>query len=569
MWDFILFTRKKLKDFNLTSIAGIVSLRAIMFLKLKSLLLFITVWSLFFFPTLNFAKTQAERAIKDKILLLSGSEPSTLDPQLASGLPEQVAALALFEGLLNLDPKDCSPVPGLASFWEILPDGKTYIFYLRPEAVWSDGSSIKAQDFIFSAKRILSPALGSALVTFFYPVKGAKGYYEGTVKDFSEVGLSIIDDYTLQIELEEPTPYFLNFLAHASWYPVPESVIQKYGAYDQPHTPWASQGISNGPFVLKKWDLGQKMVFEKNPLYWNQANVKLNGIHMLCMGGGSTQERAFRAGQLHVTDVLPLNKYAALKEKNAPELFVAPAWGTYCYAFNTAKAPFNDRKVRQALSLAIDRKMLIERVVMGDKMPAYTFTPPEGTSYIPPEGLKEDITKAKELLAQAGYPNGQGFPKVKILFNSSEAHSQIAEALQAMWYKNLNIIIDIDSEEWKVFLNTRKAKNFDIVRGNWMGDYLDPLAFLEVYTSFNGNNYTSFASQAYDNLIAESNTTPDPQERYKILQKAESLLLEEIPVLPLYYFNTVHLLDPRVKGWYPNILNLHPFNAVYFEDIES
>lgn len=516
-----------------------------------------------------FAKTKVDQAIEDKILIKSMCpEPTELDPQLATGLPEKTVLLALFEGPLNLDPKDCSPCPGLAHSWDVSPSGTYYTLHLRPEAKWSDGTPLTAEDFVFSAKRMLSPRLASGLSSFFHPLKNAKAYQAGTVVDFNEVGVHALDAHTLELELECPLPYFLQYLASSAWYPVPKHAILAHGPADDRHNTWTHPAhfISNGPFCLKSWDIHQALIVAKNPLYWDSPNVALNAIHFLAINDLMSEERAFRSGHIHLTEALPLGKYKALKKKKAPELFEAPALGTYCYAFNTQKKPFDDKRVRLAFSLALNRNLLVDSVVGGGRAPAYAFTPPHTGGYTPEAKIEENLTKAKALLSEAGYPEGKGFPKVRLLINSSDNHRQIAEVLQAVWLKELGIKIELVIEEWKVFLHSRKNYDFEIVRANWMGDYLDPHAFLEVYLSDGPNNWSRWRCEAYDKLVSASNHKQNTLERYALLQEAETLLLEELPLLLIYHFNTLNLLDTRVKGWYPNILNLHPYTQIYFEE---
>lgn len=523
-----------------------------------------------FAPLGLLAKTKADEAIDNKVLLKSMCpEPTELDPQIATGLPEKTVLLALFEGLLNLDPKDCTPCPGLAYRWDVSPEGTLYTFHLRADAKWSDGTPLTAEDFVFSAQRILTPSLASGLSSFFHPLKHAKAYQNGDLRDFNTVGIHALDAHTLQLELEHPLPYFPQYLASSAWYPVPKHAILAHGTMEDRHNPWThpSHFVSNGPFCLKRWDIHQALIVEKNPAYWGVANVELNAIHFLAIHDLMSEERAFRSGHVHLTEALPLGKYKALKKKKAPELFEAPALGTYCYAFNTQKKPFDDKRVRLAFSLALNRELLVDRVIGGGKIPAYAFTPPQTAGYTPVARIEEDLQKAKALLSEAGYPEGKDFPKVRLLINSSESHRQIGEVLQAVWLKELGIKVELVIEEWKVFLHSRKNYDFEIVRANWMGDYLDPHAFLEVYLSDSPNNWSRWHCEGYDELVTASSQKGTMQERYTLLQEAETLLLEELPLLLIYHFNTLNLMDPRVKGWYPNILNLHPYTQVHFETI--
>lgn len=473
--------------------------------------------------------------------------------------------IALFEGLVNVDPVDLHPTPGVALSWDVSDDGRIYTFHLRNNARWSNGDSVTAKDFVFSYKRVLSRNLGAPYADRFYHIKGGEDYHKGNIDDFSQVGVVALDDYTLQIQLREPVPYFIAMITGMAWFPVHEGTILKYGQIDQRGTAWTRvrNMVSNGPFQLKNWDISHQLVVERNPYYWDNESVRLNEIHFHPISD-DTEERAFRSGQLHITNAIPLPKIASYK--GTPYLRLAPYFATYAYAFNTKKVPFNDKRVRHALSLALDRKSIINNVTKRNEEPAFSFVPPGTSAYRTTAKLEENVERAKQLLAEAGYPNGEGMPPIKILYNTADSHRSIAEALQYMWEKNLNIRVELVNQEWKVFLKARTGSDFDLFRLGWVGDYLDPNSFFEIYTSQSANNMSGWANADYDTYVAQANNMLDQVKRFEYFDKAENLLMDELPILPIYFATVAYLVQPSVKNWHPNPIDVHPYNTVYLDD---
>jgi len=513
--------------------------------------------------------TAVQKADKEQILLLgNGTEPEDLDPQVVTGVPEDCILRALFEGLVSQDPHDLHAVPGTAESWDISPDGKVYTFHLRKEAKWTNGEPVTADDFVQSYKRILSPALASEYNYMLFPVKNAEAYSKGEIKDFADVGFRALDERTLRVTLNDPTPYFLSLLNHYSWFAVPIHTILKFGRFDERGTRWTRPGnmVSNGPFRLKEWKTNSIIVVEKNPDYWDKDNVRLNGIEFFPIDNSSTEERAFRSGQLHITNTVPLPKIDTYK-KNEPNLFRNDTYlGTYFYRINVTKPFLKQKELRQALSLAIDRESIVKNVTRAGEKPATSFTPPGTAGYFPKPELRTDIPAAKALLAKAGYPDGRGLPPIEILYNNDEAHRVIAEALQEMWKKNLGIDVQLTNQEWKVYLDAQRQLAYQICRAGWIGDYVDPNSFLDMWLTGGGNNESGWSNPEYDRLIAEAGRTTDPAARLAVFQKAESVLLDELPILPIYFYTSKFLIQPSVKGWYPTILNQHPYKYVYLEE---
>jgi len=316
---------------------------------------------------------------------------------------------------------------------------------------------------------------------------------------------------------------------------------------------------------LKEWRLNDVLIVEKNPDYWDADTVKLKEIRFYPMESVETQDRAFRAGQLHNTyETLPakIEDY----QKNSPGLLhIDPYLGSYFYRINTTNKPFDDVRVRRALAMAIDRETIVKNVTRGGQIPANFFTPPGTAGYTTRARIASDVEEAKRLLAEAGYPNGEGFPKTSIIFNTSENHRAIAAAIQEMWRKNLNIDIELNNQEWKVYLDAQRGLNYFVSRAGWIGDYVDPNSFLDMWTSWSQQNQTGWSSEAYDELIKKAGETSDAAARIEYFQQAEEILMAEAPIIPIYIYTRVYLLDKGVKGWNPTILDHHPYKHLYLE----
>jgi oligopeptide transport system substrate-binding protein len=499
----------------------------------------------------------------------NGTEPQDLDPQTVTGVPEHKVIMALFEGLVAEDAKGEKPVPGLAESWEISPDGLVYTFHLRPGLQWSNGDPITAGGIVESYKRILQPTLASEYAYLVYNfVSGAKDFYEGRLKDFSQVGFKAPDDRTFQVILNHPTPYLLKIMAsHYSWWPVPVQVIAKFGPLDRKRLPWTRPGnlVGSGPFILQDWEPNHQITVVRNPRYWDAKTVQLDAIHFLPIEDISTDERMFRTGQVHMTYELPNSKIDAYRRENPAALKLDPYLGVYFYRCNTARPPLNDKRVRQALALAIDREAIVKNITRGDQQPAYAVSYPGTAGYTPRARLAGNIADAKRLLAEAGYPDGKGCPVIELSYNTSENHRAIAEAIQQMWKKQLGVEVELRNEEWKVFLDMQRTGNYMMQRAGWIADYVDPHVFLEIWETDSGNNNTNWSNAAYDRLLHAALAAKTESERYEIYQQMDAILVDELPVIPIYYYTKVAALSPKVKGYYPTLLDNHPYKYIYLE----
>ena len=498
----------------------------------------------------------------------NGTEPQSLDPQIATGVPEHHVISAVMEGLVLKDRKTLEPRPGVAKTWDISNDGRVYTFYLRENAKWSNGDAHTAHDYVWSWWRALQTTLGNQYAYMLFPIKNAKRYYDGETSDFSDVGVKAIDNRTLQVTLTNPTPYFLQLLDHYSLFPVHQATIEKFGRADERGTRWSYEGnlVGNGPYKLEEWKINRHITVTKNPYYWDEGNVSINSIVFKPVDNAVTEERMFRAGALHVTSSIPADKIAIYQEKSAPELKITPYLGTYFYRLNINTPQLQDKRVRRALGMAIDRKQLVDNITKGGQIPAYTMTPPGTMGYFPESTLNFDPEAAKRLLAEAGYPNGEGFPPIEILYNTNEGHRKIAVALQEMWKNYLNIDIKLLNQEWKVYLATESAGDYQISRGGWIGDYVDPNNFLDMFLCNGGNNRTGWCNEEYDRLILEvAPSQSSHEQRLKIFQQAETMLLEDMPIIPVYTYTSIKLLHPSVRNFDDNILNQAMYKDLYLD----
>ena len=385
--------------------------------------------------------------------------------------------------------------------------------------------------------------------------------------DFNDVGVNVIDDFTLQVKLSNPTPFFLGLLSHYSTWPVHKETVLKHGAIDDRNGQWTRPGnfVCNGPFNLKSWELNSRIVVEKNPLYWDSSEVKLNEIHYYPVQNVMTEDRMFRAGQLHVTSTLPSQKCPVYIEEKNPDLRVDPYMGTYFYRLNTKNPVLTDVRVRKALAYSIDRKKLVEKVTKCGQIPAYSFTPPGSAGYQPDTEIPFDPELAKQLLVEAGYGPGNEFPKLEILFNTNEDHRKLALAIQQMWQQNLGVNIVLVNQDWKVYLAREMIGDFQVSRAGWIGDYEDPNTFLDTLRPNRGNNKTGWENEEYDRLIEQANSENNQEARYALLGKAEKILIDEMPIIPLYTYVRSYQLSSDVKGYYPNYLDHHHPKYIYLE----
>ncbi|MFO7974525.1 MAG: peptide ABC transporter substrate-binding protein [Candidatus Hydrogenedentota bacterium] len=515
---------------------------------------------------------RTEKATIEGVLLVgNGAEPQELDPHLVSGVPEHRILSALFEGLVDLDPETLEPIPGTAERWRISPDGTVYTFYLREDARWSNGEPVTAQDFLYAWERILTPALASEYASMLHCVENARAFNTGEITDFAKVGVKALDDRTLEVRLEHPTPYFLSLHIHYTWYPVPRKVIEARGGMTARDTKWTQPEhmVSNGAFRLVEWEPDKVIRVEKNPHYWNADEVRLQALAFYPIEDAMTEDRTFRTGGLHLTENIPLPKIEIYQKEDYPYLHIDPYLGTYYYRLNTTKPPFDDKRVRLAFALSLDRDTLVGQVVKAGRWPAYHYVPPDTGGYTSNTRVPHNVKEARRLLAEAGYPNGKGFPNVELLYNTSDDHKRIAEAVQQMWKEALGVEVQLLNQDWKVYLDSMNTLNYNIARSGWIADYNDPYNFLECFLSDNGNNRTGYASPEYDRLVQKAASTLHKAGRLATYQQAEARLLDDAPIIPIYFYTRPYLKSPDVKNWQPNQLGYISWKTLYLEPSEK
>lgn len=488
------------------------------------------------------------------------AEPQDIDPHIVTGTPEHRLILTFSEGLVSEDPQ-MNTIPGVAEKWEISPDGKVYTFHLRANAKWSNGDPVTADDFVQSYKRALTPELGSEYAYMLWLVAGGRAYYEKKITDFAQTGFKALDPRTLQITLEQPAPFLLHAMNHYAWFPVHIPTVKKFGGLDRRNTNWTrpENYVGNGPYVLKEWTPNKIIVAERSPTYWDRDKVKIDEIQFFPIELADVEERMFRAGQLDITNEVPLTKLPVYRREHPESVRVDPWDGVYYYRFNVKRKPFDDVRVRQALALAIDRESLVKNVTLADEQPAYNFVPQNILGFKSRNTFHADVAKAKQLLAEAGYPDGKGFPQVELLYNTLEKHRVIAEALQQMWRRNLGIEITLYNQEWKVYIDAQHNKNFQFQRAGWIADYVDPHVFFDLWETNGGNNDTNWGSAEYDRLLHASLGAPNDAARYEIYQQMEKILIDEMPVMPIFYYTRARLIHPRVKNFFTTPVDNFPW----------
>jgi len=498
----------------------------------------------------------------------NGTNIQTTDPHIATGLPEHHVITSILEGLVTKNPYTLEPEPGVAESWDISSDGLTYTFYLRENALWSNGDLITAEDFRWSWERALTPELAAQNSYMLYPILNAEAFNTGEISDFSQVGIKVISDLVLEVQLRAPTPFFLQLMDHYITYPVHRETVESFGLYTDNLSRWSREGniVSNGPFELTEWQVNSHVRVEKRENYWDADTVKLNAIVFYPTENLITEERMFRDGLLHRTEEVPLDKVPVYLAEDPDSIVIAPYLSSYFYLINTTREPFNDVNVRRALSMAVDRDLLNETVLENIMQPAYFLTPPGTIGYEPPVTFGYDPEQARALLADAGYPNGEGFPTFEILYNTQENHRKIAIAIQEMWREQLNINVSIVNQEWQVYLESVDNMNYDVARRGWVGDYVDPNTYLDMYITGGGNNNVGFSNPRYDEIVIdEAPLKLDNKERFALYREAETILMNEMPIIPIYIYQTKNLKSPDIKGAPSNIMDHYNWKYIYLE----
>ncbi|MGE5677603.1 MAG: peptide ABC transporter substrate-binding protein [Pseudomonadota bacterium] len=491
----------------------------------------------------------APQAAEKKVIYALPKEPETLDPTLNVYSRSSIVLQNLFRGLYKVGPDD-RPVPALADSYTVDEAGTKYTFKIRENAKWTDGKPVTAKDFEYSWKRVLNPEVASGAAFYLYYLKNGLAYNEGKAKA-EDVGVKAIDDKTLEVTLENPTAYFMDLLCITAYYPVRQDIVESGDTW----TKDPSTYISDGPFMLSELKAKEKYVLKKNPNYIDADKVQLDTIEIVFIESPEAELAAYTNDEIDVSD--NISKESMTKYMNTNEFMSKNRIGTYYFDINCEKKPFDDARVRRAFALSINREQLLKNIIQSVEKPAYGFVP-----YGIPHGVKtsedyrnvvgnlfnENVEEAKKLLADAGYPNGQGMPEIQFITMSGQLDSDIAQAIQSMWKENLGVEVSIQTFESKVYWDEIELGNFNIARDGWTGDYPDPMTNLDLFESVNTADDIRWSSAEYDRLLAENRAIADQTKRMDNYAKAEKILMDEMPVIPLYFLVDTYLCKPAVKG---------------------
>ncbi len=507
------------------------------------------VSSTFFPATAAEIPAGAQLASQQTIVRHIKDEPASLDPMKAVGLPEIQVMRDLFEGLTSQDAKG-QIVPGVAESWSS-NDNKIWLFTLRKDARWSDGSPVTAQDFVYSWQRLVDPKNSSPFAWFaaLSGIENAEAITKGSMSP-EKLGVTATDATHLKVTLSRPVPWLPAMMANAALFPVPQRVIQAEG------DAWTAPGklVGNGAYQLQTRVVNEKIVLVRNKHYWDDKHSVLTQVTFLPINEESSATKRYRAGDIDITESFPKNMFALLKKSLPGEVYTPDQLGTYYYAFNTQKGPTADVRVRKALSWSIDRRIIAEKVLGTGEKPAWHFTPDvtagftSQQSYLQQHSQQELNAQAKALLAAAGY--GPAKPlHLTLLYNTSESHQKVAIAVASMWKKTLGAEVTLQNQEWKTYIDSRNSGNFDVIRASWVGDYNEPSTFLSLLTASHSGNIARFNSAEYDALLAKASTETSVQARNADYNKAEQIIADQAPIAPLYQYTNGRLIKPWVKGY--------------------
>ncbi|QLB21231.1 oligopeptide ABC transporter substrate-binding protein OppA [Vespertiliibacter pulmonis] len=493
-------------------------------------------------------------AEKQEIVINNGTEPQSLDPQKSEGVPEAQISYQLFEGLVTQD-EDGKIIPGVALSWESTPDFKQWTFKLRPEAKWSNGEPVTAEDFVFAYQRLVDPKTAAPYSSYmtYMKVENAQDIINGKKKP-EELGVKALDAHTLQLTLTDPVPYLIGMTSHHSTLPIPKSVVEKFG------DAWVKEEnlVGNGAYRLTKHVINEKIEFERSPTYWNNKETAINKATFLAIPLATTDVQRYRAGEIDITNYgLPTDSFQTLKKEIPNEVFVVRTLGTYTYEINNKKAPFDNINIRKALNLALDRTIITDKVLAQGQTPTYIFTPTyigEGADIKQPayseQSMEERNAQAIKLLEEAGYSKANPL-KFTLLYNTNENHKKAAIAAASIWKKNTKGLVDVklENQEWKSYLDTRHQGNYDIARAGWSADYNQATTFLNYFLSNSSNNTAFYKNKAYDDALATSYQATDEKGRMDAYAKAEQVLSEDYAIVPVYNYVNTRLVKPYVKGY--------------------
>lgn len=543
----------------------------------KLLVLLLAFTMVFTLAACGGEKSGGEDAEALNLSVCFASEPSTIDPALNSAVDGAIMLNHTFEGLIkwvNDGDGNATLDYGAAESYDVSEDGLVYTFHLREGALWSDGEPVTAHDFEYAWKRLVDPATAA---DYSYMadciLNGPEIIYDGT-KDPSELGAVALDDMTFEVTLHTAIPYFTEIAAFPALFPVRQDIIEEFG--DQWTFDPASY-IGNGPYMMSEWVHNSYIMMVQNPNYYDVANLGPESIKFALMDDDNAMLAAFNSGELDFNEGYPMDEVTALLESG--QLKVSDYVGTYYACFQTEKAPFDNPKVREAFSLVIDRNYIVNQITKAGQVPAGGYVPAgiydaggPGTDFrevggdyysIAEADYAANCDKARALLAEAGYPEGKGFPIVEYLYNTNDGHRVIGEALQNMWQTELGVTVTLNNQEWGVFLETRKNGDYSIARNGWIADYNDPISFLDMWVTGGGNNDAQYKNPAYDALIRQAKTSPDAAVRMQAMHDAEDILFADSVVAPIYFYTNPYMMKDEIKGMYYTPLGYYFFGYCY------
>lgn len=508
------------------------------------------------------AVTGCRQEPRADFVMHNGNEPETIDPHILTGQPDGRIAAALFEGLTRFNPTNARAMPGLAHSWTISPDGRIYTFHLRTNLQWSTGEALRADDVVWSWRRAVDPRTGADYAGQLFYVKNGEAINTNGIADVTQLGIQALDPFTVRVELNQRTPFFLDLAASRIFCVVPRWHIEKHGDNWIRHAPVPCSSA----FQLVDWRVNDRVRIRKNPRYWDAANVELETIDIRSGDNANAAMNVYLTGGVDfIVDktAMPTDLMDELLKR--PDVRKFAYLGTYFLRFNTTKAPYSDRRVRQAICLVVDKERITSRITRAGEIPTDTLTPPGTGGYMPPPGLSRDVVRARQLLAEAGYPEGRGFPVIEYTYNvGTKLHEQVAIELKETLARELGLRFELRPMEWGPYLREMTALNFDIIRGSWVGDYEYPNTFLDLFTSNNGNNRTGWKSPEYDRLLAQASEASDEVARFDLLRRAESLIIQQdLPILCLYHYVGVFAFDTnKWVGIFPNLTDEHPLYSI-------
>jgi len=484
----------------------------------------------------------------------NGGEPQTLDPASAEDVHAFNILSDLYEGLV-IEGGDGNLLPGVAEHWDVSPDGRQYTFRLRQDSTWSNGEPVKSQHFVAGFRKVLSPGTTSAYSFLLEPIRNYHAVLSGELPP-EELGIQAIDEQTVVINLDSPAQYLPGILAMPIAFPLHPDHGSKN--FTDP-----ANFVGNGPYVLESWSVGERIRLRKNPNYRNSQAVQIETVDYLPITDPNTELNMFRAGELDITSTVPKASIAALSESRSDELFVAPSLGLYYLAFDLSEPPFDDVRLRQALTMAIDRQTLVNILGRGEK-PAYGIVPPGVANHVTSSyewqsmATNEREARARGLLQQAAYEPGS-LPPIKLTYDVGDIHETVALVVASMWQDILGLEVQLEKKEWKFLLATRDDLSaWQVMRFSWVGDYNDPGTFTDIFRSDSPQNLPGYVSPDYDKLLDEARQISDPGARAEKLSSAEARLLDDYPIAPLYFYVSKHHVSSRVQGFSSNVLDRNP-----------